>query len=145
MSGNDENSSVDAGFRLAVIRAGRAFVEAKNADPTIEGKELAEYLASDSPLGRGEREMLADLVIGAWRKPTGRRQVTAGQRHVEDVVTTLREKVKEGWKKEAAKKFAMEKHKIKSKATVEKYEKMIIQREKLLKEAADSSFAQTNR
>lgn len=55
-----------------IVRAGHAFVAAKGKDPAEEGAKLAEFLRSDEPIGKEERELLAQLVTGNWRNRKGR-------------------------------------------------------------------------
>lgn len=88
--GNKSLIAVSAGFTGLVSRAGRGFVAAQGKNPEIEGAALAEYLRSDKPLGRGERELLAELVQGHWRKRAGRAAINASQPEVVAVVKYLR-------------------------------------------------------
>ena len=60
-------------FFDAVLEAGRSFRAVQDKEPEISGENLAEYLRSEKPIGRGERELLAQLVTGEMRnssKPT---------------------------------------------------------------------------
>jgi hypothetical protein len=50
-----------------IVKAGRSFVSAKGKDPAEEGAELAEFLRSDEPIGKEERDLLAQLVTGECR------------------------------------------------------------------------------
>ena len=59
-------------FVKAVIAAARGFKAADKKDPSVEGRALAEYLKSDAPLGKEERELLSELVTGQWRRPNHR-------------------------------------------------------------------------
>jgi len=121
---------MEAGFMNSVCLAGRAFVAAKDKDPAIEGAALAEYLLSDRPLGSGERELLAELVTGIWRAPAGRSQILPGQKRVVEVVGALREAIDAGLPKEAAKIKVANDFGL-SRGTVENYERMTIEREKI--------------
>jgi len=115
-------------FMDMIARAGRSFVAAKGKDTSIEGAPLAEWLRSGAEIGAYERECLAELVTGEWRSPTGRKEVTAGQKVVVEVVKELRRRVSSGEKKEAAKLAVASQFGI-SRATVENYEKMTLERD----------------
>jgi hypothetical protein len=131
----------EAGFSNLVARAGRAFVAAKGKDPEIEGALLAEYLLSDRPLGADERTLLAEMVTGCWRKPAGRGKVFPGQRQVIEVVAALREAVDAGTPKESAKLEVAKKFGV-TRGTVENYERMTIEREKIQKEGWERTISQ---
>lgn len=124
----------DGIFLPLVVQAGRAFVAAKGMDPSEEGKALAEFLRSNNPIGAGERELLAQLVLGEWRKMAGRPEITASTPQVIKVVERLRELINQGWQKEAAKEQAAKEFKI-SLATVENYDRMIREREEAVAQA----------
>ncbi|WP_294609349.1 hypothetical protein [uncultured Roseovarius sp.] len=79
-----------------VARAGRAFMAAKGKDPEIEGKPLAEFLLSDEHIGPYERELLAELVTGEWRRPKGRpKGVGPGHIYAVLLVSDYRRRVSE--------------------------------------------------
>lgn len=124
----------DGIFLPLVVQAGRAFVAAKEMDPSEEGKALAEFLRSNNPIGAGERELLAQLVLGEWRNMAGRPEITASTPQVIKVVERLRELINQSWQKEAAKEQAAKEFKI-SLATVENYDRMIREREKAVDQA----------
>lgn len=128
------SDAADVAFFHAIIRAGHAFVAAKGKDPEKEGAELAAYLLSDKPLGPSERAMLADLVLGQWRRRPGAQPVTAGTPDVQEVVKALRARVEAGEKKEAAKTAVAEAFGI-SRSAVENYERMVREREEAVAEA----------
>jgi hypothetical protein len=54
-----------------IMRAGRAVIAAKGKNPAVEGEELARWLRSGADIGPAEREMLAELVTGVWRRVRG--------------------------------------------------------------------------
>lgn len=54
-------SAVDVDFKHAVFAAARQ----------RDSGRLVEFLRSDRPIGRGERDMLADLVAGDLARPRG--------------------------------------------------------------------------
>lgn len=126
------NRSVDYHFAKAIRRAGAAFQAAKRKDPTIEGSDLAELLLSGAHIGQGEREMLAELVTGRWRRMAGEagkaREIHPESDIVTRIVSALREKVSNGVKKEAAKASVAEEFEV-HRGTVERYEKMVVERE----------------
>ena len=62
--------SYDMEFFDAVLKAGRGFRKVQDKEPIESGSKLAEYLRSDKPLGKGERELLAQLVTGEMRNPS---------------------------------------------------------------------------
>lgn len=124
----------DAGFMNSIVLAGRAFKAAKGKNPAIEGKDLANYLLSDRPLGLMERQLLAELILGEWRKPAGRGEVLPGQTRVVEVVKALRDKEGDGEKKEAAKLAVATEFGL-SRSTVENYERMTIKRENVIERA----------
>ena len=124
----------EAGFTDKVVRAAHAFVAAKGKDPVTEGAALAKYLRSDHPLGKEERDLLAELVTGSWRSEAKRPEVLPGQKQVVEVVAALREAVDAGIPKEAAKLEVANKFSI-SRGTVENYESMTIEREKMIEES----------
>lgn len=125
-------------FSKAVRRAGAAFVAAKGKNPTIEGADLAELLLSGAEIGPGEREMLAELVTGQWRRGAGEagkaRELHPESKVVLEIVSSLRDKVAGGIKKEAAKSEVAASFCV-SRATVENYEKMILEREAAIENA----------
>jgi len=61
-------------FRNAIVRAGK-MIQFKYRS---EGRELAEILRSNEPLGLGERELLAQLVTGEWCNTAGGQSHTYG-------------------------------------------------------------------
>lgn len=61
----------DANLIQLVARAGRAFRACEGLDPVVEGAALAEWLRSGAEIGAVERELLAELVTGEWRRPQG--------------------------------------------------------------------------
>lgn len=132
-NGNESLIGVSADFTSLVSRAGRGFVAAQGKNPETEGAALAEYLKSGKPLGRGERELLAELVQGHWRQPAGRAAVNASKPEVIAVVKYLRELESEDWPRHAAKHAVATKFKI-SMSTVETYERMILDGEKAIKQ-----------
>ena len=74
-----------------VVRAGQAFIKAKGKDPEIEGKPLADWLRSGEQIGEMERELLAQLVTGEWRKLKGRPAVKgSGHSNVQDIAKRYR-------------------------------------------------------
>jgi hypothetical protein len=62
--------SYDMQFFEMVLKAGRSLRKVQNKEPLEAGLQLAEYLRSDKPLERGERELLAQLVTGEMRNPS---------------------------------------------------------------------------
>lgn len=54
-------------FRNAIVRAGKMIQFKYRSD----GRELAEILRSNEPLGLSERELLAQLVTGEWCNTAG--------------------------------------------------------------------------
>lgn len=73
-----------------VARAGRAFAAAKNKNPIVEGADLAAWLRSGANIGPEERELLAELVTGAWRANKGRpTRKGAGHADAQEIVTDL--------------------------------------------------------
>jgi hypothetical protein len=90
-------------FVTAAKRAGQAFAPASDKDPAVEGQALAEYLRSDSPLGKDERELLAQLVLGDWRKPPHRPTYGAGSNRIMAIVAHYRQLVAGGMQKSKAK------------------------------------------
>lgn len=125
-------------FSQAVRRAGAAFVAAKGKDPTIEGADLAELLLSGAEIGPFEREMLAELVTGEWRRRPGEagkaRELHPESTVVRMIVSSLRDKVACGIQKEAAKLEVADSYNV-SRSTVEKYEKMVLERETAIENA----------
>jgi hypothetical protein len=117
-----------------VVRAGRGFRAAEGKDPAIEGAALAEWLRSGAEIGEADRELLAQLVTGEWRRSAGGESVNAGQEVVQNVVFELRQRVEKGEKKEAAKEAVAQEYGV-SRATVENYERMVKDREKAISEA----------
>src|SRR6056297_321528 len=86
----------DRPITALVARAGRAFIAAKGKDPTVEGKQLAQYLRGDEPIGPNERELLAQLVTGEWRSPKGRpERVGPGHQYAVSLVLAYRRRVSE--------------------------------------------------
>jgi hypothetical protein len=68
-----------------LVRAGHAFVAAEGKDPTKEGAELAAWLRSGQPIDENERELLAQLVTGYWRRPpSGRPRSTRQIQQIAD-------------------------------------------------------------
>jgi len=61
-------------FLNAIVRAGK-LIQYKYRS---EGRELAEILRSNEPLGLGERELLAQLVTGEWCNSAGGQSKTYG-------------------------------------------------------------------
>lgn len=121
----------DGDFFQMIIAAGHAFVAAKNGNPEEDGEPLAAFLRSEAPLGPGERELLAQLVLGDWRQRPGAKPVTASHPKVREAVSRLRELVDKGWKKEAAKVQVSKELKI-GRSVVESYERKVIKREKAI-------------
>ena len=50
-----------------LVRAGHAFVAAEGKDPVAEGAALADYIRKGN-LDQGELELIAQLVMGYWRR-----------------------------------------------------------------------------
>jgi len=125
-------------FINLVALAGNGFVAAKNKDPFYEGQLLADYLRSNKPIGKDERELLAQLVQGDWGRKPGRRVVTPSTPIVKAVVERLRELIGEGWKKESAKAKVVEEFDVK-RTTVDNYEKMVVEREKAIERGMEQA------
>ena len=77
-----------------IIRAGRAFRAAEGKDPEIEGADLADWLLSDAEITKGDREMLAELVTGQWRRKTKASSAVGSQR-VQEILAYYHERVGE--------------------------------------------------
>lgn len=72
--------SYDTGFGHAVNRAVLG-----------DGKDLADILLSDMPLGRGEKALLAAFINGELRRPRGRQVIGVGNTRVVSIVARYRE------------------------------------------------------
>jgi hypothetical protein len=87
----DSLHSVDIEFADAVRRAGRALTASKGQNPEEAGLALANLLRSGAELGPGEREMLAELVTGQWRRRVGPPSRAGERRRVREAVAALRD------------------------------------------------------
>lgn len=134
-----ETSVTEGNFLQLIVQAGRAFIAAKDMDPSEEGRDLAAFLRSDAVLGEAERELLAQLVLGEWRNRVGRPTISDCSPRVIEVVKRLRDLVSEGWPKEAAKEQVAVEWNIK-RATVEHYERLRLSHEAAVIEAKQGSI-----
>ena len=132
MSQSDEERPahlVDSTFFHLVRKAAHAFIAAKGKNPATEGKELADYLRSDAPLGPGERDLLAEMVAGEWRRRAGGSRAALSPDKKQEAVRRLRSLVDGGMKKEAAKLQVAGEFGI-SRTTLEEIESESIERER---------------
>lgn len=128
-------NNIECEFDVAASRAARALRYTENRNPEIEGEPLAKYLRSNFPLGPAEREMLAELVVGNWRRHPFGKIVAAGQESVKEIVVEYRRLVSEGLPKTITKMDTAKFFKI-SVSKVEKYIKLIEDREAALQKAS---------
>ena len=112
-----------SGITGMVARAGRAFIAAKGRIPEEDGAALAEWLMSGAPILEGDRELLAELVLGKWGRPPTRPETSASHPDVLAVVAAIRAG---GLQKQVAHSFGI------SLRTVANYLKMFEEREKAI-------------
>ena len=70
-----------SGIIELVARAGGGFIAAKGKDPAVEGAPLAKWLLSDAEIKPGDRELLAELVTGQWRRSRRRSYGVGSERN----------------------------------------------------------------
>jgi hypothetical protein len=120
-----------------IVKAGRSFVSAKGKDTAEEGAELAEFLRSDEPIGKEERELLAQLVTGDWRNRKGRpERIGPGHAYAIALVSDYRRRIAEnGPNGEEAAAQDTAKHFGETTRTVRRYAKETRDREKAVEKA----------
>lgn len=114
----------------ALREAGAAWRGGKEADPATEGAALASMLRTGMELRPGERELVAQMITGEWRRGSSRPPVGAGHPRVVEVVAALRQKLADGAVRknavtDVAARFGL------TARTVEAYEAMVQERENL--------------
>lgn len=117
----------ESALARALREAGAAWRGGKGADPGTEGAALASLLRGGAELRPGERELLAQMITGEWRRGSSRPPLGAGHPRVVEVVTALRAI---GGKRTAAVAEIAARFDITTR-TVEAYEAMVRERENL--------------
>lgn len=111
----------------ALREAGAAWRSGKEVDPATEGAALASMLRTGMELRPGERELLAQMITGEWRRGSSRPPVGAGHPRVVEVVAALRAV---SGKRTAAVAEIAARFRLTAR-TVEAYEAMVQERENL--------------
>lgn len=125
----------DANIIHMIVKAGRAFRAVEDLDPEEEGAPLADWLRSGAEIGPAERELLADLVTGEWRRSRGAPN-RKGPGHAEsiEIVQYYSEVLKAKSVRKIAKYETSEKFGI-SERTVERYLEESEARDKAVRDA----------
>ena len=116
-----------------VARAGRAFVAAKGKDPAQEGAALAAWLRSGAEIGPDQREALAQLVTGEWRRKSKPMRPGPGHPYAQALVADLEERLQRyGQRKAKVAKYETAEKFGESVRTVERYKQEADERQAAL-------------